>query len=58
MSKYFFYVIYKTNDEETQRNYLQNFKKKLILMENTNKTQEIRPSQYSMDEIFNRFKSL
>ena len=44
-------------DEETQRNHLQNFKN-LILMENSNKTQDIKPTQYSMDEIFNRFKGL
>ena len=25
-------------------------------MENSNKTQEIKPTQYSMDEIFNRLK--
>ena len=27
-------------------------------MENSNKTQEIKPTQYSMDEIFNRFKKI
>ena len=43
MSKYFFYFIYKTNDEETQRNYLQNLKN-LILAKNSNKNQEIRPT--------------
>ena len=25
-------------------------------MENSNKTQEIKPTQYSMDEIFNKLK--
>ena len=55
VGKYFFDVIDKLNDEETQRNYLQNLKN-LILMENSNKTQEIKPTQYSMDEIFNRLK--
>ena len=44
-------------DEETQRNYLQNLKN-LILMENSNKTQEIKPTQYLMDAIFNRFKNI
>ena len=42
-------------DEEIQRNYLQNLKN-LILTENPNKTQDIKPNQYSMDEIYNRFK--
>ena len=27
-------------------------------MENSNKTEEIKPTQYSMDEIFNRFKKI
>ena len=27
-------------------------------MENSNKTQEIKPTQYLMDEIFNRFKKI
>ena len=27
-------------------------------MENSNKTQEIKPTQYSMDENFNRFKKI
>ena len=31
-------------------------KKKIILTENSNKTQEIKPTQYSMDEFFNRLK--
>ena len=31
-------------------------KKKIILTENSNKTEEIKPTQYSMDEIYNRFK--
>ena len=44
----FFDVIDKIQDEETQINYLQNLKN-LILMENSNKTQEIRPTQYSID---------
>ena len=32
--------------------------KTLILIENLNKTQEIRLAQYSMDEIFNRLKKI
>ena len=39
----FFDVIDKIDDEETQRQYLQNLKN-LILTENTNKTEEIRPT--------------
>ena len=27
-------------------------------MENSNKTQEIKPTQYLMDAIFNRFKNI
>ena len=50
----FFYVVDKIQDEETQRNYLQNLKN-LILREDSNKIQ-IKPTQYSMDEIYNRFK--
>ena len=53
----FFDVIDKIKDEETQRNYLQNLKN-LILTENSNKTQEIKLTQYLMDEIFNRFKKI
>ena len=53
----FFDVIDKIKDEETQRNYLKNLKN-LILTENLNKTQEIRLTQYSMDEIFNRIKKI
>ena len=49
----FFDVIDKIQDEEIQRNYLKNFKN-LILTENPNKTQDIKPNQYSMDEIYNR----
>ena len=41
----FFDVIDKIKEEETQRNYLQNLKN-LILMENSNKTQEIKPTEY------------
>ena len=51
----FFDVVDKIQDEEIQRTYLQNLKN-LILTENPNKTQEIKPNQYSMDEIYNRFK--
>ena len=43
VGKYFFDVIDKLNDEETQRNYLQNLKN-LILAKNSNKNQEIRPT--------------
>ena len=50
----FFDVIDKIQDEETQRNYLKNLKN-LILNEDSNKIQ-IKPTQYSMDEIYNRFK--
>ena len=50
----FFAVVDKIQDEETQRNYLKNFKN-LILNEDSNKIQ-IKPTQYSMDEIYNRFK--
>ena len=39
------------------RNYLQKLKN-LILKKKSNKTQEIRPAQYSMDEIFNKFKKI
>ena len=41
----------KIQDEETQRNYL----KILILNEDSNKIQ-IKLTQYSMDEIYNRLK--
>ena len=39
------------------RNYLQKLKN-LILKKKSNKTQEIRLAQYSMDEIFNKFKKI
>ena len=51
----FFDVVDKIQDEEIQRTYLQNLKN-LILTENPNKTQDIKPNQYSIDEIYNRFK--
>ena len=41
----FFDVIDKIQDEETQKNYLQNLKN-LILTGNSNKTQEIKPTEY------------
>ena len=50
----FFDVVDKIQDEETQRVYLQNLKN-LILMEDSNKIQ-IKSTQYSIDEIYNRFK--
>ena len=50
----FFDVVDKIQDEETQRNYLK-ILKNLILNEDSNKIQ-IKPTQYSMDEIYNRFK--
>ena len=50
----FFDVVDKIQDEETQRDYLQNFQN-LILTEDSNKIQ-IKPTQYSIDEIYNRFK--
>ena len=50
----FFDVVDKIQDEETQRDYLQNLKN-LILTEDSNKIQ-IKPTQYSMDEIYNKFK--
>ena len=53
----FFDVVDKIQDEEIQRNYLQNFKN-LIFTENSNKTQDIKPTQYSINEIFNRFKKI
>ena len=53
----FFDVVDKIQDEEIQRTYLQNLKN-LILTENPNKTQDIKPNQYSMDEIYNRFKKI
>ena len=34
-----------------KRNIYKTLKKNLILTENPNKTQEIRPKQYSMDDI-------
>ena len=40
INKYFFNVVDKIQDEETQKNYLQNFKN-LILTENSNKSQDI-----------------
>ena len=46
----FFDVVDKIQDEEIQRTYLQNLKN-LILTDNPNKTQDIKPNQYSMDEI-------
>ena len=39
------------------RNYLQKLKN-LILKKKSNKTQEIRLAQYSMDEIFNKLKKI
>ena len=53
----FFDVVDKIQDEEIQRNYLQNLKN-VILTKNPNKTQDIKPNQYSMDEIYNRFKKI
>ena len=50
----FFDVVDKIQDEETQRNYLKKFLN-LILNEDSNKIQ-IKHIQYSMDEIYNRFK--
>ena len=50
----FFDVVDKIQDEETQRNYLKNFKN-LIITEDSNKIQ-IKPTQYSIDEIYHRFK--
>ena len=53
----FFDIVDKIQDEEIQRTYLQNLKN-LILTENSNKTQDIKPTQYSMDKIYNRFKKI
>ena len=53
----FFDVVNKIQDEEIQINYLQNLKN-VILTKNPNKTQDIKPNQYSMDEIYNRFKKI
>ena len=50
----FFDVVDKIQDEETQRNYLKNLKN-LIRNEDSNKIQN-KSTQYSMDEIYNRFK--
>ena len=50
----FFDVVDKIQDEETQRNYLKNFKN-LLITEDSNKIQ-IKPTQYSIDEIYHRFK--
>ena len=52
---FFFWCYRQIKSWRNTKNYLQNLKN-LILIENSNKTQEVKPTQYSMDEIFNRFK--
>ena len=52
---FFFWCYRQIKSWRNTKNYLQNLKN-LILIENSNKTQEVKPTQYSIDEIFNRLK--